>query len=130
MNKLQHSRRGMAVCRVLPLLLMSLTLISMKPKTSESPQPKQYTVDFDGRNWAFIDLRTGKEPTGLYAAGDTVLLSFEMQATDVSITFYLDGEVLNASYYNEQYGFCYHFVMPEHDVKLTWTTRNLMESEP
>ena len=92
------------------------------------PMDKQYyTVDFNGRNWAFKDLRTGMEPAGLYAAGDTVMLQFEMQAEDERITFYLDGEELNASYVNEQYGFCYHFVMPPHDVKLTWKIRNLME---
>ena len=88
-----------------------------------------YTVDFNECNWAFKDLRTGEPPTGLYAAGDTVLLRFDMQAEDVSNTFYLDGEELNASYFNEQYGYCYHFIMPAHDVKFTWKSRNLMEEK-
>lgn len=92
-------------------------------------EKQYYTVDFDGYNWAFKDLRTGKPPTGLYAAGDTVLLSFEMQAEDVRNMFYLDGEEISASYYNEYYGHCYHFVMPMHDVKFTWKSRNLMEEE-
>lgn len=117
----------MTLCRVLPLLLFFFTLTSMAPKQSKHMEKQMYTVDFGGRNWAFKDLRTGAEPKGLYAVGDTVLLSFEMQATDVSYTFYLDGEELNASYYNEQYGYCYHFVMPAHDVKFSWKSRNLME---
>ena len=116
----------MTLCHVLPFLILSLTLISMKPKT-DKPLPQQYIVDFDGCNWAFKDLKTGKEPIGLYAAGDTVLLNFEMQATDVRITFYKDGEEWNASYFDEQYGYCYHFVMPAHDVKITWKSQNLME---
>lgn len=117
----------MTLCRALPFLLLLLTFTSMIPK--QSVENQAYTVDFGGQNKAFKDLRTGEPPTGLYAAGDTVLLNFEMQATDVSITFYLDGEELNASYYNEQYGYCYHFVMPSHDVKLTWKSRNLMLME-
>lgn len=117
----------MTLCHVLPFLILSLTLISMKPKTDKPLLPQQYTVDFDGRNWAFKDLKTGKEPIGLYAAGDTVLLKFEIQAEDVRNTVYLDGEELNASFFNEQYGYCYHFVMPAHDVKITWKSQNLME---
>lgn len=111
----------------LPFLVLLLTLVSMTSKHTVPMEKQYFTVDFDGCNWAYKDLRTGEPPVGMYAAGDTVLLNFEMQATDVSITFYLDGEELNASYYNEQYGFCYHFVMPSHDVKLTWKSRNLME---
>ena len=88
-----------------------------------------YSIDFNGFEWAFKDLRTGQKPSLLYATGDTVLLQFEMQASDVRNTFYLDDEELNASYYNEQYGYCYHFVMPAHDVKFTWKSRNLMEEE-
>ena len=114
---------------VIPFLLLLLTLTSMAPKYVVPMEKQYFTVDFDGRNWAFKDLRTGEPPVGMYAAGDTVLLNFEMQATDVSIAFYLDGEELNVSYYNEQYGFCYHFVMPSHDVKLTWKSRNLMLME-
>ena len=113
----------------LPFLVLLLTLVSMTSKHTVPMEKKYFTVDFDGCNWAFKDLRTGEPPVGMYAAGDTVLLNFEMQVTDVSITFYLDGEELNASYYNEQYGFCYHFVMPSHDVKLTWKSRNLMLME-
>ena len=117
----------MALCHVLPFLLFFFTLTSMIPK--QSVENQAYTVDFGGQNKAFKDLRTGEPPTGLYAAGDTVLLSFEMQAEDVRNTFYLDGEEINASYYNEQYGYCYHFVMPAHDVKFTWKSRNLMKEE-
>ncbi len=88
-----------------------------------------YTVDFNGLNWAFKDVITGETPTGLYAVGDTVAFNLEMQATDVRYTFFCDGQKMNASYLNEQYGYCYHFVMPDHDVKITWETKNLMEEE-
>ena len=101
----------------------------MKPKTDNDVQPQMYTVDFNGQNDAFKDVRTGLPPTGLYAAGDTVAFTFEMQATDESFTFYLDGEEINASYLDEQAGFCYHFIMPAHDVKFTWKSRNLMVEE-
>ena len=103
----------------------------MIPKQSMPMENQIFNVDFNGNNRAFKDLRTGEPPTGWYAPGDTVLLSFEMEAYDVRNTFYLDGEELNASYYNEQYGYCYHFVMPAHDVKITWKSRNsmLMEEE-
>ena len=70
----------MAWCRVLPFLILFLTLISMKPKTER-------------------------------------------------YTFYLDGEQIEATYLNAQYGFCYHFVMPAHDVKFTWKSRNIMVKE-
>lgn len=116
---------GAALC-VLPLLVFVLILTAMTPKQKDAPPPHLYTVDFNGQNDAFKDVRTGQPPTGIYAAGDTVAFTFEMEAYDVSITFYLDGKEFNASYLNEQYGYCYHFVMPEHDVKLTWKTRNLM----
>ena len=96
------------------------------PKASQT-----YRVDFGGFSTAFVDPRTGEPPLDEYAEGEVVLLNFRMQAYDVSHTFYLDGEELNASYYNEQYGYCYHFVMPAHDVKITWKSRNsmLMEEE-
>ena len=117
----------MALCHVLPFLLFFFTLTAMTSK--HSMEKSIYTVDFNGLNRAFKDVRTGEPPTGLYAPGDTVAFTFEMQAYDVSHTFYLDGEELNASYYNEQYGYCYHFVMPAHDVKITWKSRNLMLME-
>ena len=110
------------------LIVLSVIGMAMTPQ-NEKTSEKMYTVDFNGKNFAFKDLKTGAEPTGLYAAGDTVLLSFEMQATDVSYRFFLDGEEINASYFNEQYGFCYHFIMPAHDVKFTWQSRNLMTDE-
>ena len=119
----------MTLCHVLPFLLCLFLLTSMTPKHSVPMEKHYYTVDFNECNWAFKDLRTGEPPTGLYAAGDTVLLRFDMQAEDVSNTFYLDGEELNASYFNEQYGYCYHFIMPAHDVKFTWKSRNLMEEK-
>lgn len=93
------------------------------------PQAQYYRIDFGGMNRAFTDLRTGQPPVDAFVESDTVLLRFDMQAEDVRNTFYLDGEELNASYYNAQYGYCYHFIMPAHDVKLTWKSRNLMEEE-
>lgn len=91
------------------------------------PQAQHYRIDFGGMNWAFTDLRTGKPSEGEYVEGDTVLLRFEMQAEDMRYTFFLDEEVLNASYYNEQYGYCFHFVMPARNVKISWKSQNIMK---
>ena len=117
----------MALCHVLPFLLFFFTLTAMTPK--QAMEKSIYSVDFNGLNRAFKDVRTGEPPTGLYAAGDTVAFTFEMQATDERYTFYLDGEKIEATYLNAQYGFCYHFVMPAHDVKFTWKSRNIMVKE-
>lgn len=115
----------MALCHVLPFLLFFFTLTAMTPK--QSMEKSIYSVDFNGLNRAFKDVRTGEPPTGLYAQGDTVAFTFEMQADDVRYTFYMDGEEFNASYLNAQYGYCYHFVMPAHNVNITWKSQNLMK---
>ena len=115
------------LCHVLLFLIGCLPLLAMTPKQTTPMDKPIYSVDFNGMNFAFKDVRTGQEPTGFYAAGDTVMLTFEMQAYDVSYTFYLDGKELNASTVNDH--FCYNFIMPDHDVKLTWKSRNLMEEK-
>ena len=96
------------------------------PKASQT-----YRVDFGGFNTAFVDPRTGEPPLDEYAEGEVVLLNFRMQAYDERYFFYLDDEEITPSYFNEQYGYCLHFVMPAHDVKITWKSRNsmLMEEE-
>ena len=93
------------------------------------PQAQLYRIDFGGFNRAFTDLRTGEPPRDEYEVGEAVLLRFEMQATDERYTFYLDDEELTPSYYNEQYGYCLHFVMPAHDVKISWKSENTMVYE-
>lgn len=117
---------------VISLILLSIPVMATISKQDSAVEKQIYTVYFGTKgnaNDAFKDLRTGKEPTGLYEAGETVLLQFEAWATDVSYKFYMDGEEIEASYFNEEYGFCYHFVMPAHDVRLTWKSWNLMVEE-
>lgn len=104
------------------LLFISVTIMAVIPQ----PKRQMYTVDFGGDNFAFIDLRTGEPPTGLYAAGDTVLLDFVMRATDTNYNFYLDGIEIQPSYFDKKYGYCFHFIMPDRDVKFTWTSYNSM----
>lgn len=96
-------------------------------KQDEVPQtPPTFHVDFGGMNWAFVDPRTGEPPVEEYAVGELVLLLFRMQATDERVFFYLDGEEVQPTYYNEQYGYCIDFIMPAHDVRVQWRTQNIM----
>ena len=88
--------------------------------------PQTFRVDFEGMNWAFVDPRTGEPPVDEYAAGELVLLQFRMQATDERVFFYLDGEELTPSYYNEEYDYCLSFIMPAHDVRISWKSINIM----
>ena len=80
---------------------------------------KKYRVDYEGRR----DLFDGAKES--YRAGETVTVYFGPVATDTSYTFRLDGETLNPAY-DEDKGFVIVFTMPEHDVILTFESRNLM----
>ena len=115
---------------ILLLILFSFT-ISMSAVVNKEKAMKKpvYTVDFKGANYAFMDVRTGEPPTGLYAAGDSVMFIFVMRATDTDYSFFLDGESIYESYHPE-YGYCFQFMMPDHDVKFIWTSRNTMLYDP
>ena len=108
------------------LLVLSFPIMAIHSKPQPKPEEPMFRVDFNGDNFMFIDLRTGEPPVGLYAPGDTVLLKFQFYATDTNYNFYLDGVEINESYFNEKYGYCFHFIMPFRDVQFTWTSYNSM----
>ncbi len=118
---------------LLSLILLSIPVMAVKSKDKPAEEKQKYTVYFGASgdaNWGFKDPRTGEPPVSLYAPGELVVFSFEMWATDVSYTFYLDDKEIQATYFNDESGFCYQFIMPDHDVRFTWTMRNTMVYDP
>ena len=79
----------------------------------------QYKIDYCGRKNSY----TGAKDS--YRPGQTVVLYYEMIATDTDYSFYLDGKPLRYTY-DEQNGFRIEFTMPEHDVKLECESVNSM----
>lgn len=82
---------------------------------------QQYRLLFDGGE--FTAERTS------YAAGESVTVYYDMIATDTDYTFSSDDVELSQRY-DEQHGYVFTFVMPEHDVTLHVSWRNSMEYEP
>lgn len=82
---------------------------------------QQYRLLFDGGDFTSKKTR--------YAAGETVTVYYDVIATDTDYTFYSDDVELSRSY-DEQHGYVFTFVMPEHDVTLHVSWRNSMEYEP
>lgn len=64
-----------------------------------------------------------------YAAGEQVTLYYPYIATDTDYSFYIDGEIINPDYSDEK-GFIISFVMPEHDVTVSYDMVNTMEYVP
>lgn len=83
---------------------------------------KKYKVDYDGRKSSFSNAKD------YYKAGEQVTVWMEFIATDTDYHFYLDGEPFRAEW--DERGYVISFVMPEHDVKLTYKTENTMEYRP
>lgn len=81
----------------------------------------KYQVDYDGCEGFY----TNAKPA--YRAGKEVELVFGlgMIATDTDYCFYLDGGPVDWTYDPDR-GFIITFIMPEHDVKLTFTAVNSM----
>ena len=86
-------------------------------------EAKKYKVDYDG------DREFYEGAKDEYAAGEKVVLYYDLIATDTDYAFYLDDERINFGY-SEDRGFIIEFTMPEHDVKLRCETRNSMEYIP
>jgi hypothetical protein len=86
---------------------------------------KTYRIDYDGKQELFSTLTHGKAPKKA-VKDDTVTICFEAVASDTRYEFYLDGERLNDRFDHEQ-GYIISFLMPDHDVKLSYTKQNLME---
>lgn len=86
---------------------------------------KAFDIDYDGKQELFTTLKHGKAPKKA-AKGDTVIVCYEGIASDTRYEFYLDGERLN-THYDHEHGYIISFLMPDHDVKLSYTKQNLME---
>ncbi len=82
----------------------------------------KYRVDYDGKKDSF---RGAKDA---YRAGTKVTLYYGLIATDTDYTFTLDGAELFQDY-SERKGFILRFTMPDHDVKLTVSSKNTMVVE-
>ena len=65
-----------------------------------------------------------------YKAGQSVRVYFPMVATDTDYIFYLDGERISSSGYSDLKGYTIEFIMPDHDVELTYESKNSMEYTP
>ena len=61
-----------------------------------------------------------------YRAGEKVKLYFDLIATDVDYTFWLDDKKISATSYDEKKGYIFEFNMPDHDVKLSFSMKNSM----
>lgn len=64
-----------------------------------------------------------------YKAGERVKINFPFVATDTDYSFFIDGEALNGSY-DEQKGYVFEFTMPDHDVNITFESKNSMVYTP
>ena len=82
---------------------------------------EKYHVDYHGAKQLF------KGAKDSYTAGKKVTMYYDMIATDTDYTFYLDEEVLDADYGNK--GYIISFVMPDHDISITYDAVNSMTAE-
>jgi len=121
-------RKLLTLCLVLLLLCgcgkETPTAVPAPAQTQTLPakEPSQYSVDYHGSKELYRDAKDA------YPAGETVVLYFDLIATDTDYSFFLDEEYLNVSYENDSFKLT--FVMPEHDVSLRCETRNSMEYVP
>ena len=113
---------------VLSLILLSVPVMAAISKNDPAVEKKMYTITFDGS--ALMDAKTNQPSTGLYEAGEEVVLYFEFVATDTSYHFYLDDKELNADDFDWEHGYIFRFIMPDHDVHFTWTSKNTMIYDP
>ena len=100
--------------RIISAVLLLTAILSL----AGCGAPK-YQVDYDGCEGFY----TNAKPA--YRAGKEVELVFNLIATDTDYAFYLDGEPVDWTYDPDR-GFVITFIMPEHDVKLTFTMVNSM----
>ena len=84
--------------------------------------PKKYTLNFD---------RSGFESEKTeYAAGETVTVYYDIIATDTDYWFFIDDDVEMKESYDNDHGYIFTFVMPDHDVTMRVESRNSMMYEP
>ncbi|MBQ3664883.1 MAG: hypothetical protein II919_02105 [Lachnospiraceae bacterium] len=102
------------------MIIVSISLlVSLMLMACGQEKITKYHVDY-GKEKAFFN---GAKDA--YPAGEKVTLYYDNIATDSSYQFYLDGEMLQCSYYVDK-GFEITFTMPNHDVSLTYTRSNNM----
>ncbi len=82
-----------------------------------------YPVEY----WTSMDYLENAKPA--YPAGASVLIYYDLIATDTDYTFLLDGEPINYSF-DDSKGFIISFIMPAHPVKLECEMRNSMMYDP
>ena len=85
-----------------------------------APKQTLYKIDFGG---AFPDEKDE------YAAGETVRIKIPL-ATDTDYSFKVDGEYVMPEVSSKGTHLIYKFVMPEHDVKVEFSSRNSMVYVP
>ncbi len=82
-----------------------------------------YPVEY----WTDMEYLENAKPA--YPAGASVVLYFDLIATDTDYSFLLDGEPLKFGY-DDSKGFVISFIMPAHAVKLECKRRNSMMYDP
>ncbi len=84
---------------------------------------QKYKVNFDDGDFD-IEKKS-------YAAGEVVTAYFPYVATDTDYRFYIkpDDTKLEISY-DGQHGYILSFTMPDHDVSLSYDSKNTMEYDP
>lgn len=85
-----------------------------------APKQTLYKIDFGG---AFPDEKDE------YAAGETVRIKIPL-ATDTDYSFAVDGESVMPELSSKGTHLIYKFVMPDHDVKVEFSSRNSMVYVP
>jgi len=83
----------------------------------------RYKVDLGGSDFCYDGVKKS------YRAGEEVTLYFTLIATDTEYAFYLDEEPISFDY-DQKKGFIIRFTMPNHDVKLEYTSVNSMVYVP
>ncbi len=80
---------------------------------------------FECSNKYKIGLTGGlKSPKEYYQEGETVRVVLDLIATDTDYSFDVEGAEFSVTY--EKEGYVVTFNMPDHDVKVSYTTKNTM----
>lgn len=89
---------------------------------------KKYKIDYSGVEFAFTGVNSNEPPKSA-KAGEEVVIYFPMVATDTKYSFTIDNEQLNVSGFSWEKGYEIRFIMPAHDVKISYSSRNTMVIE-
>ena len=82
-------------------------------------QKNKYQVDYCGQKDLFNNAKDS------YKEGTVVKVYFDLIATDTDYTFYLDDQPVHVTYDSNK-GYVIEFVMPNHDVKLSFDSKQSM----